>query len=476
MKRDVNRRLAGGAWRSGPFGIALVLLQTVLHCLVAQLAWSTPADTAKSGQDKPGQDGFWAPVKDTRLGPFALAFSGQLRMRYESSDGFTLKGYQPGGADELLLERLRMEVALRFLDKPRLFLQLQDAHAFLTTFDDGDFPQSNPIENTLDVRQLYLEWLHIGETPFGFKVGRQQISYGDQRVFGPGNWGNTGRFAWDAAMFKIDADQFWMDLWVGRFLQYKSAIWPDRSVSDFLTFVTYTGIKKLPFSLELFYVNTRDDRAVVAGETGNGNIRSQSVGVQSTWQEQNSMDAGVTFVAQFGRYAADRIRAYGANAKWGTFISAPGRPRLGVQFTYGSGDRDPADGVHETFDGVFGGRDIQYYGFLNLFFWANLRDYQFELSVWPHEDAVVQFEYHHFTLDRARDAWYTTGLVPYRRDRAGHSGLSLGEELDMRATWNLQGHLELMGRYGVFFPGSFVSQTGASTKAHWFFAQAAYSW
>lgn len=476
MKRISKPGSRSGARKPSSFAISLVFVHMVLLCLDGQLAWSRQADTATSGRGKPVQNGFWAPVKDMRLGPFSLALSGQLRMRYESSDGFTLKGYQPGAADELLLERLRMEVALRFLDKPRLFLQLQDAHAFLTTFDDGDFPKSNPIENTLDIRQLYLEWLHIGETPLGFKVGRQQISYGDQRVFGPGNWGNTGRFAWDAAMFKIDADRFWMDLWIGKFLQYKSAIWPDRSVSDFLTFVTYTGIKNLPVNLELFYVNTRDDRAVLAGETGNGNVRSQSVGVQGTWQEQNSMDAGVTFVAQFGRYAADRIRAYGANAKWGTAISAPGRPRLGIQFTYGSGDRDPADGIHETFDGVFGGRDIQFYGYLNLFFWANLRDYQFDLSVWPCEDAVIQFEYHHFTLDKARDAWYTTSLVPYRRDRAGHSGLSLGDELDMRATWNLRGHMELMGGYGVFFPGSFVSQTGASTRAHWFFAQAAYSW
>ena len=63
----------------------------------------------------------------------------------------------------------------------------------LTRFDDKDFPASSSIVDTLDIRQFYVEWLRIGGRPLGFKVGRQQISYGDQRVFGPGNWGNTGR-------------------------------------------------------------------------------------------------------------------------------------------------------------------------------------------------------------------------------------------------------------------------------------------
>ena len=44
------------------------------------------------------------------------------------------------------------------------------------------------------------------------RLARQQISYGDQRVFGPGQWGNTGRWCWDAALVnvkgrRLDADR-----------------------------------------------------------------------------------------------------------------------------------------------------------------------------------------------------------------------------------------------------------------------------
>ena len=146
-------------------------------------------------------------------------FSGQARLRYERDVGFTLKGYQPGAEDDLLLERVRLDFSARLWNRPRLFLQLQDAHAFLTTLEDSDFPASNPIEDTLDIRQLYGEWERIGGSALGFRIGRQQISYGDQRVFGPGNWGNTGRFAWDAATLKVDTRWFWSDVWVGKYLQ-----------------------------------------------------------------------------------------------------------------------------------------------------------------------------------------------------------------------------------------------------------------
>ena len=90
--------------------------------------------------------------------------------------------------------------------------------------------------------------------------------------------------------------------------------------------------------------------------------------------------------------------------------------------------------------------------------------------------AVLFVECHHFNLDQAKDAWYTTALKPYRRDPTGGSGTTLGDELDARIAWSLWNHLELMAGYGRFFPGGFVSATGASAPANWYFTQAAYSW
>lgn len=441
-----------------------------------QCAWSTPADTTKAVADDSLHDRFRAHVKDVRCGPLTFSFGGQVRARYEYSDGSTLKGYAPGTEDRILLERVRLDLSACFWSEPRLFLQLQDAHPFLTKFKDSDFPKSSPIENTLDVRQLYVEWLRVGDSPFGFRLGRQQISYGDQRVFGPGNWGNTGRFAWDAAMVNITTDWFWIDFWVGKYLQYKTAIWPDRSVGNFSTFVIYAGVKNLPFRLEFFYVKKNDRSVPFMGESGTGSLTLQSIGLQGEGMLGDILTGGMTLVTQYGDYGADRIRAFGGNAKLGVTLPLAWKPELIGQITYGSGDSNPTDGIHGTFDGVYGGRDIYFYGYLNLFFWANLWDGEIDVRVHPYEKLVLDIAFHHFSLAEPRDAWYSTGLASVRHDRTGQSGKSLGAELDARVTWNPFEHLELMAGIGRFFPGSFVSNTGVAEGATWTFFQTVYAW
>lgn len=131
--------------------------------------------------------------------------------------------------------------------------------------------------------------------------------------------------------------------------------------------------------------------------------------------------------------------------------------------------------MHQTFDGVYGGRDIFFYGYLNLFVWANPRDAGIDFSVTPHRALTGFVEFHHSALDRSADAWYTTSLKPYHRDPSGRSGSALGEELDLRVVWNASAHLELMAGCGRFFPGSFVSNTGPASSADWSFAQVTYS-
>jgi hypothetical protein len=444
--------------------LIFLLVSLVDPRLHAQANGQNPAGESPSG------------VKGIRIGLFTLDFGGQARLRYENDDGFTLKGYEPGGHDQLLLERVRLELSARFKEGPRLFLQLQDAHAFLTRFTDEDFPQSSPIADTLDIRQLYVEWLGIGGSPFGFRVGRQQISYGDQRVFGPGNWGNTGRFAWDAAMLKIDTAGFAAELWIGKYLRYESAAWPDPSVNGFLTFVAYTQIKKLPFRLDLFYVLKRDSSGKVAGESGIGNLLSHTIGLQVEGHAFDVLDASATFAAQLGRYGNDTLRAFGASGKLGVTVPVSWTPRLGGQYTWGSGDSNPKDGVHETFDGVYGGRDIYFYGYMNLFFWANLRDAEIDFSFQPQRALAFYVEYHHFRLDQAADAWYTTGLKAFWQDSTGSSGTALGDEVDFRVVWTLWNHLELMTGGGRFFPGSFIKNTGPAAGAVWIFFQSAFSW
>jgi hypothetical protein len=412
--------------------------------------------------------------QDIPLGPFRLDLGANLRLRHEYQAGFDVRRYEPGTTDQFLLTRIMLDINLRFDSNHRLFVQFRDAHALGTRLERKDFSKSNPMEDLWDIRQAYFEWKKIGGSHFDLKVGRQQINYGDQRIFGPGLWGNTGRYAWDAAMLRMDTSRAWVDAWVGRPIENRPEIWPNREFKTPTAFVVYGGIKQLPFRLDFFYAGKYDGKARTIGKSGKGDLRSHSIGFQMQKQARGWVDFTAALVGQTGCYGKDTIRAFGANSAVGLTLPLKWRPRLAGQFTWGSGDRNPADGIHGTFDGVFGGADINFYGDLNLFFWSNLRDYEWDFHLNPGRTTKLALEHHYFTLDQARDAWYTTGLAALRRDVTGLSGKALGHEVNVRFSWQPAKGPEIMIGWGHFFPGDFVKTTGAAKSASGYFFQAAY--
>ncbi|MBM3789487.1 MAG: hypothetical protein FJW35_03945 [Acidobacteria bacterium] len=150
--------------------------------------------------------------------------------------------------------------------------------------------------------------------------------------------------------------------------------WPNRAFRAPTALVAHGFVKGLPFRLDAFYAAKYDGRPDLQGESGKGKLLSHSLGFQVQKPAGHGLDYGASLIGQTGGYGADRIRALGANTALGVTLPWKWRPRLAAQFTWGSGDRDSTDGVRGTFDGVFGGADINFYGDLNLFFWANLRN------------------------------------------------------------------------------------------------------
>jgi hypothetical protein len=145
-------------------------------------------------------------------------------------------------------------------------------------------------------------------------------------------------------------------------------------------------------------------------------------------------------------------------------------PRLKAGFAYGSGDDDPNDGEHNTFDGVFGAVD-KYYGRMNLFSWMNLVDWYAGVSVSPTKGMSIGFDTHWFQLAEKRDAWYFSNGKAMRRDENGTSGNRLGEELDLFCKYRVNSFLDIMVGGGIFLPSTFIDNTGTSKTARWIFTQ-----
>ncbi len=405
-----------------------------------------------------------------------FSFSGEARLRFEYDDNFTLKGYSPDKIDRLFLERIRLNFDFNFKEKGHLFIQFQDAHPFLTNFKEKDFKTSSPIKDSLDIRQLYYEVENIGGSILGIKAGRQQISYGDPRLFGPGNWGNTGKYSWDAFMVSLNGKDIKSDLWMGKYLLCRDDIFPDHPVKHFITFVNYNQIKNFPFRLDFFYALKHNTSGKIPGEIkDNGNLTSHSLGFKIECKNSDRADIGATFAFQFGKRSSDNIKAYGFNGKLGYTFNLPLKPKVGLKYTFGSGDSNPKDGCYETFDGIFGGADL-YYGFMNLFFWSNIRDVEANFSMHPKENLSISFDFHRFFLASKVDGWYLPSLTPQSWDASGKSGSNLGNEYDLRISAKLKKGFSTITGISMLDPDDYIRNNFKNfKKAYWFYLQITYN-
>ena len=413
--------------------------------------------------------------RDVPFGSFRVDLSANLRMRFESDDQFDVREYRPGFSDGFLLSRVMLDFSLRHGANRILFLQLRDARAFDSKLQRGNFKRSNPIEDPLDIRQAYGEWQDIGGSGIGFRVGRQQISYGDQRVFGPGLWGNTGRYVWDAAMMNYAQTGFKVDGWLGHIIENRPELWPNRATDAPTAMVIYASFPHKADRWDLFVASKYNRSFDTIGESGRGKLLAYYAGTQFKTTPYQPLELTGTLVHQWGDYGTDRLRAWGANAGSWLNISMPCSIRFGAQYTHGSGDADPHDGVHGTFDGVFGGADINFYGDLNLFYWANLQDYECDFRITPRPGVRLYAEFHRYLLDHSKDAWYTTSMRPLARDVNGMASRDLGSEMNFRMTLVMRPRLEWMCGYGIFVPGHYARQYGSGWYARWLFGQVSWT-
>jgi hypothetical protein len=408
------------------------------------------------------------PWKDIKIGEGILKIDGEYRLRGEAQKKFNIKTYGIEKTEDFLLSRLRLNFDLHFPDSFQLHLQIQDAEETGVSFKDSNFSSgNNPFHDPFDINQAYVELPLLRNT--SMTAGRQSLSFGDRRVFGPGDWSNTGRYAWDAILIRYK-DSYIDSNWIaGRYVTHDPHVWPNRQVNGVTALATYNTIKNLPFLLDVFYVLKYDDRGITKGEKTTGNLTSQNVGFRidgksGQWNYETMM------VKEFGKWASDSIDAYGMVFTLGYTFDMPWKPHLIGQYIIGSGDSNPGDGKHGTFSGMFGGADTVLYGWMNLFFWENIREHRLDLVLSPQKDFTLRTEYHYFTLDKTKDAWYFPGNLE-RRDKTGTSGRELGHEIDLTAKKNITGHFEIQGGYCFLIPGKFVKNTGKSPIAQWYFLQ-----
>ena len=133
-----------------------------------------------------------------------LCFDAGFRARLE---GFTGGVFQPNNSDDYLLSRFRVGALFKPASSFQVYAELQDAHAFWKKQ-----PAGPPFQTTWDLRRGYVDLGLIELSPVSFRIGRQDLNFGDGRILGTSYWRNASR-GYDAAMAVIH----WKTVYVNTF-------------------------------------------------------------------------------------------------------------------------------------------------------------------------------------------------------------------------------------------------------------------
>jgi hypothetical protein len=414
---------------------------------------------------------------------------GQVRLRYDSKHNGGVTAANDfiaalSNDNDYFYTRVRLHAG--YTPKPWLQLFAQAQHAQTS----GDGRAARPDDNEIDLYQAWIELGPFEEFPVRLKLGRQELVYGDERFVGRGDWSN-GR-AFDAARLRWEPAPFTADVFVGRIVLQRDKYFDVANDYDVFSGI-YLSTKKLcPLqTTDLFFlarnvgVNSPNALDIGVGGPTSRDVYTLGARMKSLPDKFGAWDYSTEFALQFGNVTSGGVQrtlqAWMLDATAGhTWKDAWGAPRVGVGYTFGSGDGNPADGKVETFELLFG-TNHRLYGQADVVGLRNMHSPSVNVSVKPLKTLTVRAEYLLFWIADGNDFFYPesgAGRAANGYGRNPQFSKFVGAELDIIANFSVTKWLNVHAGYGHFFVGSYIKQSVASVPANggavdsdWFYLQ-----
>ncbi|MBI5503007.1 MAG: alginate export family protein [Deltaproteobacteria bacterium] len=411
-----------------------------------------------------------------RIGAILFRPSVEVRERFETRlEPYTATG--TGDDDYFVGSRVRLGAELT-LDPVRVLVQVQDARnlgQFAVGTDDGA---------TTGLHQGFLE---VRACCGWFRLGRQEITYGAQRMIGNFNWSTAGR-SFDALRTHWQWGDFGLDAFgamtrVVRTISYTVTTGDPpvtetrsvRSEGDYLAGLEFSWTLGEPLGLEVTGLYRHDGPTEPpAGATDPapsvGRDRDiASAGLRLHGTPVTGLSYDVEAAIQGGRAAGARHLAAAAAAELGYMFQVAGRPGFTLGGAYATGGA-PGDSWTE-FDNFFP-TNHPFYGIADLFGWRNLFDGWARLSFAPVEAPVkASLAAHLLGLAEPGSRWANAGGVQLGVDPANTESI-LGYELDVELLWTPWRWLQLGAGYAVFLPAAGAEALGHGDATHFAYVTA----
>lgn len=388
-----------------------------------------------------------------------VSVSGQVRVRPEFRRNLTQAvPAVPGAREEDLSVLLRSRLGFAFdpTDHLRFFIQVQDSRDFgeeaaATAVPAGD-------DEGMDLHQGYIDYANVGDSGFSFRVGRQEILLGSQRLVGNGDWFQVGR-SFDGGVMTYDDDNWTLNV---------LATAANKTLAGDQTwfggaYTTWKGFPKGVF--DFYYLLLQDNDGAAGAAAGTGNTLSTHTAGARIKSDPGRWDLSMEAAAQLGKFGSNSILAYAGHAWAGYTFEDDYKPKLLVEYDYASGD-DGGNNTYSKFNNLFPTNHNKY-GYMDMVTWSNMHDGRVEFSVMPSKAWKLTADYHLFMVDKTGAGDTFAGVAG-----AAGAGKIGGHEADLTVgyTWNQYASF-LLG-VSHFIPGSFLKNQGITASSDFGYVQA----
>ncbi len=411
-----------------------------------------------------------------------------VRYRFEAWDGMNARNYGDNSTaaigdlnDNILYQRIIAGFTYRPTGRITIAAHLQDSRAFGWSLRNSRYPElfrvrapgtekpfytMNPNESFFELFDAYIAY-QVAFQRLDITFGRQKINYGDNRIFGPGDWGNTGRWTWDALKLSFRHGDHFVDVFGGG-----TKIHDPQEMSIPFSNTEYWGgglyaHVHLPelVHVEPFYAYKSQGSA---GYISTRSINRHWAGLRFYNNHLHSFTVDLTLAKQEGSEDGKSIDAYGIVGKLGyRFKSIWSQPVISIRETYASGGRKNETKIR-TFEPAFGAND-SYYGRMNIISWSNIDNRELLIEATPITGMHVELSYNRYFVPEPESATYAGTL----RLEAGES--HLGDELNIFVRYRVHANWQAVSAFGYFIPGRVEQINNRPAKpSTWFALQVLY--
>ncbi len=381
-----------------------------------------------------------------------LSFGGEIRYQYFYAKNEKW-GDDPVDHDGYILNRFLLHADFHASKFFRAFVQLQSSNA--NSRIDPSPVDSDPLE----VHQGFVDLNLISEKnkQLIFRAGRQELSYGSQRLVAVRD-GPNNRQSFDGAKAILGFTNYRADLFYSHYVVAQDGIFDDYSNKKRQFWGSYFVINKIPVvkNIDLYYLGYQ--RANANFDDASGKELRHSVGTR-IWGKYDEWRYDAEAVYQFGDVDSKDIKAWPVSLNTGyQFSSVILKPEFGFKVELISGDKTNGDNELNTFNPLF--PRGAYFGLASVIGPSNLVDFHPSISFELAKNIDWVIDYDMFWRYSNEDGIYGPNTIMIYPGNAT-SAKEIGKQLESEIIYTPNQYLYFRVEATWFKAGDFLKAAGA---------------